>query len=87
MNRPARVIDRRVGCGEVGNCPLPADEAARRIKGGIARAKTEFVYLIRIDNDVWQDDRLEFAASALGQRAQGVIDVTEGAVRLEVTLP
>ena len=62
-------------------------EAARRIKDGIARAKTEFAYLLRIENDAWEGDRLSFAASALGQRAHGVIDVYEGAVRLEVTLP
>jgi hypothetical protein len=62
-------------------------EAARRIKDGIARAKTEFAYLLRIENDVWEGDRLSFATSALGQRAHGVIDVYEGAVRLEVTLP
>ena len=66
---------------------LGKDEAARRIKDGIARAKAEFHYLLRIDSDVWEGDRLAFAASALGQRAQGVIDVYEGAVRLEVTLP
>ena len=62
-------------------------EALRRIKDGIARAKTEFAYLLRIENDAWEGDRLSFAASALGQRAHGVIDVYEGAVRLEVTLP
>ena len=66
---------------------LGKDEAARRIKDGFARAKTEFAYLMRIDNDSWEGDRLSFAASALGQRAHGFIDVYEGAVRLEVTLP
>ena len=62
-------------------------EAVRRIRDGIARAKTEFAYLLRIDNDVWEGDRLTFAARALGQHATGIIDVYEGAVRLEVTLP
>jgi hypothetical protein len=62
-------------------------EALRRIKDGFARAKTEFAQLIRIDNDSWEGDRLTFAASALGQHASGFIDVYEGAVRLEVTLP
>ena len=66
---------------------LGKDEAARRIKDGVARAKGEFAHLLRIDNDAWQGDRLSFAASALGQHAHGIIDVTEGAVRLEVTLP
>ncbi|HEU4659334.1 MAG TPA: polyhydroxyalkanoic acid system family protein [Pseudolabrys sp.] len=66
---------------------LGKDEAARRIKDGVARAKTEFAYLMRIENDAWEGDRLSFAASALGQHAHGFIDVYEGAVRLEVTLP
>jgi hypothetical protein len=66
---------------------LGKDEAARRIRDGVARAKSEFAYLLRIDNDAWEGDRLQFAASALGQHAHGVIDVTDGAVRLEVTLP
>lgn len=66
---------------------LGKDEAARRIKEGVARAKGEFAHLIRIDNDAWEGDRLSFAASALGQHAHGVIDVYDGAVRLEVTLP
>jgi Putative polyhydroxyalkanoic acid system protein (PHA_gran_rgn) len=66
---------------------LGKDEAARRIRDGFARAKGEFAHLIRIDNDTWEGDRLAFAAAALGQHAHGFIDVYDGAVRLEVTLP
>lgn len=66
---------------------LGKDEAARRIRDGFGRAKGEFAYLLKIENDTWEGDRLSFAASALGQRAHGLIDVYEGAVRLEVTLP
>jgi Putative polyhydroxyalkanoic acid system protein (PHA_gran_rgn) len=66
---------------------LGKDEALRRIKDGIGRAKAEFAYLLRIDNDTWEGDRLSFDASALGQHAYGFIDVYEGAVRVEVTLP
>ena len=66
---------------------LGKDEALRRIKDGIGRAKTEFAYLLRIENDTWEGDRLSFAASTLAQHAHGFIDVYEGAVRLEVTLP
>jgi hypothetical protein len=62
-------------------------EAIRRIKDGVARAKGEFAYLLHIQNDVWEGDRLSFAASVLGQHARGIIDVYEGAVRLEVQLP
>ena len=66
---------------------LGKDEALRRIKDGVGRAKSEFAYLLRIDSDTWEGDRLSFAASALGQHANGIIDVYDGAVRLEVTLP
>jgi hypothetical protein len=66
---------------------LGKDEAIGRIRGGFSRAKTEFAHLIRIDGDAWEGDRLRFAASALGQHAHGFIDVYEGAVRVEVTLP
>lgn len=66
---------------------LGKEEATRRIRDGVTRAKSEFAHLIRIDNDTWQDNRLSFAASALGQHAYGFIDVGDAAVRLEVTLP
>ena len=66
---------------------LGKDEALRRIKDGIGRAKTEFVWLMSLDEEVWTGDRLAFRVSALGQRASGFIDVYEQAVRLEVTLP
>jgi hypothetical protein len=66
---------------------LGKDEAARRIRDGIGRAKGEFAHLIRIDNDSWDGDRLSFAASALGQHAHGTIDVYDAGVRLTVTLP
>jgi Putative polyhydroxyalkanoic acid system protein (PHA_gran_rgn) len=66
---------------------LGKDEAKARIADGVTRAKGEFAHMIRIADDAWDGDRFSFAASALGQHASGVIDVTEGAVRLEVTLP
>jgi len=66
---------------------LGKDEAVRRIKDGVARAKGEFSSLLRIDNDGWEGDRFSFSAAALGQHAQGTIDVYESGVRLTVTLP
>ena len=66
---------------------LGKDEALRRIKDGLGRAKTEFAWLIALEEAVWTGDRLSFRAAALGQRATGFIDVYEQAVRLEVTLP
>ena len=66
---------------------LGKDEALRRIKGGIGRAQNEFARLMSVEEETWSGDRLTFRVSALGQRASGFIDVYEGAVRLEVTLP
>lgn len=62
-------------------------EATRRIREGIERAKGEFARFIAIDNEYWEDNRLTFAARAMGQGATGFIDVGEESVRLEVTLP
>ena len=62
-------------------------EALVRIKDGIGRARGEFARLLTIEDEVWTGDRLSFSAKALGQRATGFIDVYDGAVRLEVTLP
>jgi len=66
---------------------LGKDEALRRIKDGLGRAKTEFARLITLEEEAWTGDRLTFQAKALGQRAAGIIDVYETGVRLEVTLP
>ena len=66
---------------------LGKDEALRRLKDGLGRAKTEFAWLIALEGEVWSGDRLSFRAAALGQRAAGFIDVYDHAVRLEVTLP
>jgi hypothetical protein len=66
---------------------LGKDEAMRRIKDGLGRARTEFAWVLSLEEEVWTGDRLTFRASALGQRASGFIDVYGAAVRLEVTLP
>jgi hypothetical protein len=66
---------------------LGKDEALRRIKDGLGRARTEFAWLLSMQEEIWTGDRLTFRVSALGQNASGFIDVYEAAVRLEVTLP
>jgi hypothetical protein len=66
---------------------LGKDEALRRIKDGLGRARTEFAALLTIENETWDHDRLTLGVKALSQRATGFIDVYDGAVRLEVTLP
>jgi hypothetical protein len=66
---------------------LGREEAVRRLKTGIAKARTDFASLLTISEEVWSGDRLSFHCSALGQHAAGIIDVAEDHVRLEVTLP
>ena len=62
-------------------------EAAGRIKAGLGRAEAEFARLITLEEQDWSGDRLTFRVKSLGQRASGIIEVYDGAVRLEVTLP
>ncbi len=66
---------------------LGRDEALRRVKEGIGRARGEFARVLTIENESWDDNRLTFSAKAMGQRAAGFIDIGEANVRLEVTLP
>ena len=66
---------------------LGKNEAVRRIKAGIERAKPELGRFMTIEDETWTGDRLAFSVKALGQRAAGFIDVYDAAVRLEVTLP
>jgi hypothetical protein len=66
---------------------LGREEALRRIKSGIATARTNYASLLAIHEEIWTGDRLAFNVSALGQSASGLIDVADDHVRLEVTLP
>jgi hypothetical protein len=40
-----------------------------------------------VENEAWNGDRLEFRVSAIGQVAEGFMDVAEDHVRVEVQLP
>ena len=66
---------------------LGRDEAVRRIKSGVAGARAQFGHLLTISEDAWEESRLSFRASALGQVASGLIDVRETEVVLTVQLP
>lgn len=66
---------------------LGREEAARRIKSGLAVARANYSAFLTIREETWTGDRLAFNVSALGQSAAGLIDVAEDHVRLEVTLP
>ena len=61
---------------------LGKDEALRRMQAGLSRAKTEFAWLLSLEEEVWTGDRLTFRASALGQRAVGRTD-EDGKRRLD----
>lgn len=66
---------------------LGREEAARRIKSGLAAARTNYSALVNIREETWDGDSLIFNMSALGQNAAGRIDIAADHVRLEVTLP
>jgi hypothetical protein len=66
---------------------LGKQEALRRLKTGLSQARTSFGHLMSVDEEVWNGDSLTFRLRALGQSANGTIDVAEDHLRLEVSLP
>jgi len=65
---------------------LGKDEALRRLKPALGKAAENFPVL-KVDEQAWCGDRLDFRVRALGQVAVGNLAVGEDTVRLEVTLP
>ena len=65
---------------------LGREEAIRRLKPALAKASETFPAL-KVEHEVWTDNRLDFKIRALGQSAQGNIVVDERSVRCEVMLP
>ena len=65
---------------------LGKEEALRRIKPALSKASETFPVL-KVEQEVWSGDRLDFRVRALGQLAAGNVLVSEDNVRLEVTLP
>jgi Putative polyhydroxyalkanoic acid system protein (PHA_gran_rgn) len=66
---------------------LGREEAVRRIKSGLAAARSNYSALLNIREETWDGDSLVFNMSTFGQSAAGRIDIAEDHVRLEVTLP
>jgi hypothetical protein len=66
---------------------LGKQEAVRRLKAGLGQARTNFSHLMSVEEEVWNGDCLTFRLRALGQSANGTIDVAEDHLRLEVSLP
>jgi len=65
---------------------LGREEATRRLKAGLTRAATS-IPVLKVDEERWQDNRMDFRVRALGQAAADHLDVADDHVRLEVTLP
>ena len=66
---------------------LGKQEALRRLQHGLGTAGSSFSHLFTIQEQTWTGDHLQFRVSALGQSANGTIDVADDTVRLEVFLP
>jgi hypothetical protein len=65
---------------------LGKDEALRRIKPALGKASESFPAL-KVEQEIWSGDRLDFRVRAIGQVAAGNVQVSDDNVRLEVTLP
>lgn len=65
---------------------LGRDEAMRRLKVGLARAAASMP-MLSVDEERWDENRMNFRVRALGQAAAGHLDVQDSHVRVEVTLP
>jgi hypothetical protein len=66
---------------------LGREEAMRRIKSGLAAARTNYSMFLNINEETWDGDRLRFNLSMLGQTASGLMDFADDNVRLELQLP
>jgi hypothetical protein len=65
---------------------LGKEEALRRVKPALGKASESFPVL-KVEEEVWSGERMDFRVRAFGQVAAGNVQVGEDRVRLEVTLP
>ena|SRR5690348_8669147 len=66
---------------------LGRQEAKRRVDSGIGRLRPELAGLVSTLDYSWDEDRLNFTASAMWQTITGAIVVLDDAVRIEIELP
>ena len=66
---------------------LGKQEATRRLKIGLGNARANYGQLLAIEEETWTGDSVQFRVRALGQSANGKIDIFDDHVLLEVTLP
>jgi len=65
---------------------LGAEEAKRRIEGGIGKLK-DFIPGAADVRSSWTGDKLGLAVTAMGQEVNAQLDVRETFVRVELVLP
>ena len=65
---------------------LGKEEALRRVRPALSKVSDSFPVL-KVEQEVWSDDRMDFRVRAMGQVAAGNIQVGDTQVRREVTLP
>jgi hypothetical protein len=66
---------------------LGKQEATRRLRSGLGDARANYARLFTIEDESWSGDCVQFRVRALGQSADGKIDIFDDHVQLEVTLP
>lgn len=62
-------------------------EATRRLQAGLTTVRDRFGRHVTIVEEVWTAEHLDFRIAALGQAANGTLDVSDDAVMLSVELP
>ena len=65
---------------------LGKDEDLRRIRPALGKTSESFP-MLKVEQEVWSEDSLDFRVRALGQVAVGNVQVADDNVRLELTLP
>ncbi|HEX4893236.1 MAG TPA: polyhydroxyalkanoic acid system family protein [Hyphomicrobiaceae bacterium] len=65
---------------------LGKEEVVRRLRPALGQAAQTFP-VIKVEQETWNGDRMDFRVRSLGQSIAGNVEVREDSVRLEVTLP
>lgn len=65
---------------------LGKEEVARRLRPALSQATQNFPVL-KVEQETWTDDRMDFRVRALGQVVVGNVLIGDKDVRLELTLP
>ena len=66
---------------------LGAEEAKRRMRGGIGKLKDHIPGGSAEVESIWEGDRMNLRVQAMGQEVAGHMDVRENTVRVELMLP